>query len=151
MALPLDGLAMRLSNQLVAALEERDVLRTQIRMVSTQASTAQADNVSLSQRLFRNASNSVRYESELRAATNENQRLAEKLRAAAISAHALRIAVSPKGRLASLFDRMFEQLDSVETRRDSQQGLDTDTSPPIKRESRRRKRESSLSPSSETK
>lgn len=150
MAFSLEGLVVRLSSQLASALEERDALRVKLRLVTAQASAAQTDKVALTRRLFSSASDGVHQESELRSMADHNQRLVDKLRAGTSSAHALRVAVSPRGRLASLFDRLFEQLEVSDTVEGPLQSSDTDTKVPAERKSRPRKRDLSHSPALST-
>lgn len=151
MAISLEALAIRLSHQLVSNMEEHDALKSKFRLVSTQAATAQADKAALTHRLFNHASNGVRHEGELRSLADEKRRLVEKLRAVSVSAQAVRIAVSPKGRLASLFDKLFEQLEDSETTGRPRQDSETETGfPTHERKARERKRDPSPSPSSVT-
>lgn len=151
MAISLDALAIRLSHRLVSTMEKHDALESRFHLVSTQAAASQAEKAALTHRLFNRASSGVRYEGELRSLADEKKRLVEKLRAVSVSAHALRIAVSPKGRLASLFDKLFEQLEDSEPTGTSQQDSETDTAlPTTERKSRERRREPGPSPSSVT-
>ena len=151
MAISLEALALRLSNQLALTMEEHDALKSRFRVVSTQAAAVQAEKAALTHRLFNRATNGVRHEAELRSLADDKKRLVEKLRAASASAHALRIAVSPKGRLASLFEKLFEQLEDSELTGSSQQDSEAETGLPTKeRKARERRRDPSPSPSSVT-
>lgn len=151
MAISLETLAIRLSNQLVSNMEEHDALKSRFRLVSTQAAAVQAENAALTHRLFNRATHGLRHEAELRSLADDKKRLVGKLRAVLVSAHALRIAVSPKGRLASLFDRLFEQLEDSDMTGNSQQDSETEAAFPVtERKSRERRRDPSPSPSSVT-
>lgn len=151
MAISLDRLVIRLSNQLALTMEEHDALKSKFRLVSPQAAAGQAEKAALAQRLFNRATHGVRHEAELRSLADDKKKLVEKLRAVSVSLHALKFAVSPKGRLASLFDKLFEQLDDSEMADSCQQDSETDTAfPGTERKSRERRREPSPSPSSAT-
>ena len=142
-------------------MEEHNTLKSKFRLVSTQAAAGQAEKAALAQRLFNHATHRVRHKAELRSLTDNKKKLMEKLRAVSVSLHTLKFAVSPKGRLASLFDKLFEQLNDSEMadscQQDSemadscQQDSETDTAfPGTERKSRERRREPSPSPSSAT-
>ena len=151
MAISLEALTIRLSNQLTLSLEEHDALKYKYRLISTQAAAVQAEKAALTHRLFNRATNGIRNEAELRSLADDRKRLVGKLRAASASAHALRIAVSPKGRLASLFEKLLEQLEDSELTGSSQQDSEAETAlPPTERKSRERRRDPSPSPSSAT-
>lgn len=151
MAISLETLVIRLSNQLALTMEEHDALKSRFRLVSTQVAAGQAEKAALAQRLFNRATHGVRHEAELRSLADDKKKLIEKLRAVSISLHALKLAVSPKGRLASLFDKLFEQLEDPEMAGSCQQDSETETAfPATERKSRERRREASPSPSSAT-